>query len=691
MRLFQFEVIKLGKKTVFLTLSVLLIAANLMTLYTVERHTPAFFYVFEQGDNYRLFLEGDESADIDGYYSYDRQTQESYRDSYAVFVGEMSERVKEMGQTSFYGDQNSFVYRNLIKTQNDFASFSGTVLAEDNCFGIRELAGYNGGLLFTLVFIAVLTYYVLFMERSLNLTLLLKGCRRGHTPLAIAKLSAMLVAVITYILMQETLNILLLGWMYGYGDLGRAIQSISIFRNCAYHLTVGGALVSIMAVRAAIGVVLVCALFCIGMIFKSEKTAVIISGVVLCGEYLLECSLEISGSLSGVKCVNPFYCWNMQQVLGEYLNLNLFGYPVGKDICALATAILVVIFLPVVGCIVFSRTYQIKVEGWPERGMQWLRARTSFFGRRLSVFYYEVYKVLFQQKKGIVLVLFLVWGVNEAAGVFSPSYYASAEEAAYHHYISLVQGPVTEKTFSFFEEEAERLDELRSESSELAKSGSLEDSLLSQVIQSEIAMLEDGFHAARMQLDALLEMSGDIWDKFMIDERAYEGIWQDIDTDISLWFVGAFFVLYLVSGIYPMDEKKKMMPLLRTTRGGQKKLNRSKNCCAILFVGLIYFITELPLFLRYWKIDNFVSVTQRLCDFTDGIFSSTCPLWLMIASVFTLKALSFLAVGVMGVRLSKLAKNGVVTFLIGIGAVGMISMILYRLGWNINMMFINLL
>lgn len=60
-----------------------------------------------------------------------------------------------------------------------------------SCFGLNALVYYNGSVLFVLVFLAVLTYYVLFYERDMSLILLLKGSRKGHMPLAAAKLSVM--------------------------------------------------------------------------------------------------------------------------------------------------------------------------------------------------------------------------------------------------------------------------------------------------------------------------------------------------------------------------------------------------------------------------------------------------------------------------------------------------------------------
>ena len=120
------------------------------------------------------------------------------------------------------------------------------------------------------------------------------------------------------------------------------------------------------------------------------------------------------------------------------------------------------------GIIAFRKTCQIKTDSFLERLMQWLRSKTEFLNRQVSLLYYELYKLLIQQKKGIVLILLLIWGGYEANGVFAPVYYATAREASYHHYIAQVRGPVTGETFAFFESENNRLEELRRQAQEVS-------------------------------------------------------------------------------------------------------------------------------------------------------------------------------------------------------------------------------
>ena len=686
MGVFKFEWMKLGKKKLFLVFSFILLAANLLTVYAYEKYTDRFFYGYQHRERYEAYLDGDETADIDDYYKWKQKSQEEYMDSYPEFIDGMEGRAKRLQNTSFYQDKEGYAYQNLVKSCKDFKKFSGISLEGGSSFGLEAFAEYNGNVLFVLVFLAVLTYYVLFYERDMSLLLLLKGSKKGHTPLAAAKLSVMVWGAIFYTVFSEGSAILLLGWMYGYGNLGRAIQSLSMFRNCAFSLTVGEMLLLVVFLRVMIAAVFACLMFCIGMFFKNEFTAAALAVIILGLERVFSEAFSISGSFGGVKCVNPFYCWDLKLLLGEYYNFNIFGHPVGKNLCAVVVAGVLLPILCVIGILAFNDTCQVRTEGRGEVFLQWFRRKTGFMGKRLGLLYYEFYKMLVQQKKGIVLAILFFWGIYEIQGVFAQEYYATAREASYHYYIGKLQGLVTEETFAFMEEEEASLQAMWDELAQVDG-----DETRSIMIMAELERYEEGFSLVQDQLEMLQARKGDIKDKYLLDEMAYADLWRDTKTDIILWFSGAAAVLYFISGIYALDEKKKMQNLLRSTRNGRKRLNKSRNCCAVLCTAVLFLIMELPLFLRYAKIDGFATAGQKLCDITNAVFSGSMPLGFMVAMVFLLKAISFFAVCFAGIKLSRAVKGELPAIFAGIGCAGVAAMIAYHFGWDFNMFLIHLL
>ena len=173
-----------------------------------------------------------------------------------------------------------------------------------------------------------------------------------------------------------------------------------------------------------------------------------------------------------------------------------------------------------------------------------------------------------------------------------------------------------------------------------------------------------------------------------MDERSYTALWWDTGRDLALFFGGSAILLFFTGGIHTMDERKRMLPLLRSTKNGRRKLEQSKSACALLCALLVFTVTEAPLFLRYYRIDHFATAGQRLCDFTQVPFTSGAPLWTLLAGTFLLKALCYLAVCLGGSKLSKAVKNETVAVLAGVGIVGAVTILLHYFGLDASQLLI---
>lgn len=679
----KYEVIKLAKKKMFLVLTALLLVANLFTVYIREKETPEFAYVFEQRAQYQAFLAGEETADSSGYYTQEREQQEQYIASYPDFIEGMAARAEQMGSVSVFSDPDSYVYRNLLKTCRDFQKMNQRELKLDNCFGIRSFCEYSFGVIFMLIFLAVLTYEVIFYERDRNLMLLLKGTRRGYVPTAAAKLAVMLSAAALYTFVQESLTFLMYGILYGYGDVNRLIQSVSLFRNCPHLLTVAEAALFIFVIRAAVAVFFAVLFFCIGMCMKNQSAAAVCSMGVT--------ALLFFGARKPSACINPFYCWDMERMLGEYYNLNLAGMPIGKEICITIAWAVFVLLIGTCGILAYTRTCQIKEESRIESFLRWLRGKMAFLHRSRSLLYYEFYKILIQQKKVLLVLLLLVVGIQEVRSVFGTQYYANAQGAAYHYYINQYGGKITEETLDAVRREEAHLNELWDELYELGDQPTGADGLRQTMIQAELDKKEQGFFQVQMQLEALQERPGAVTDKYLIDELTCQELWNDAQGDVSLWLAGSLVLLFLICGIRSMDEKRNMTGLLHATKRGFRELSRSQTACAVWCSAFVCFCMEFPIFLRYMRIGLSAVVKQKMCDFTIRPFTSEVSLLVFVAVVFGLKLLAFLVTCLLGQRLTRMFKSELPAFLAGAGFCILAAAVFYWLNRDIELILIQFL
>lgn len=677
MKLFFYELVKVGKKRIFLLAALALLAGNLITLYSVEKHELRFYYVHVQREAYEAVLSGGMEPE-ESFYLEERNMQEEHIASYPAFIDEMEQRAERMKQSKLYQKKDSFVYRNLEKSCEDYAPFSGIALKMDNCYGLYGLADYGNGILFFLIFAGIAVYYILFWERDQNLTLLLKGNKYGHVPLAIAKLMTLLSVIVLYVLLQEILTIGMFGNLYGYGDLSRVLQSVYLFRNSVWSLTVGEMLLMLVGIRIGIAVWIGAFLYCLGMIVRSGAAAVGLAALGLGAEYICSSFFSIDGSMNILKSVNPFYFWNAGQAFGEYHNLNIFGYPIAKEQAALIAGTVTAVVFLTIGITAFHKICQIKAGNGFERIFVWLRKRLAFLNGRTGVLGCEFNKVMIQQKKIVILALFFLFGINGMISAFDEVRYGDAATAAYHYYVGQIQGKVTDDTYRFIEKEQAYLDECYRQLAETDEGG-----MDPQIAMYEIERREEGFHMVVSQLD-YLENNLPKEERFVVDELAYEDIWENVGWELRQWFIGAAVVFILIGGVYALDIQKNMNPLLHATYYGRKRLNRSKNLEALLLTGIVYLFTELPLFWQYYRIDHFDAVSHGLNIFSRTYFQGNAAIGVIIFLVFTGKLLIFLLACMLGLFLQRPVRNETLSIVICIGIAGALAVVCSQLHFDVQ-------
>ena len=107
-------------------------------------------------------------------------------------------------------------------------------------------------------------------------------------------------------MLQETSVVLFLKWMYGYGNMNRHVQSVSLFRNCPYVLSVGQAIgLLYFSSCGTVPADRVCS-FMAGMLVKSETGAFIVMMLPMICEYAAYHFIAVTGTLRVCKIINPF-------------------------------------------------------------------------------------------------------------------------------------------------------------------------------------------------------------------------------------------------------------------------------------------------------------------------------------------------------------------------------------------------
>ncbi len=183
--------------------------------------------------------------------------QDSYSEDYLYsaadyrqFLGQIPEQTKEFLEQPAYKNHNTFLYRNLMKTQADYSRLEGKGFAKGKYTAFNRYGAYPYHLLFVILFTFIAAYQMIPAERRRGYFLLLKSTERGRAELYAGKITALCISAAAFSLLCDLGEILFLRCKYGGFHFNALLQSASAYRNCPYDITIGQA-VAVTAVARA--------------------------------------------------------------------------------------------------------------------------------------------------------------------------------------------------------------------------------------------------------------------------------------------------------------------------------------------------------------------------------------------------------------------------------------------------------
>lgn len=689
-RMIVFELKKIWDKKLLMGLMLILLVASGVFFHLYEQKQPVYRYIYQGKAEYERFLQGDDSADIYGVYAENVEKQLNHKESYPVFLSEMEERAQKTMLLLGNLDSKSYVYTNAQKTCEDFQGLIGIEIVADNCYGIMELARYDLGIYFVIGCVGVLSYFVFFEERKNGMLLLVKGTKEGHTPLVRIKLFVMTIGGVVFALLQEILLVIMTEYYYGFGDLGRSIQSIPEFRNCPFEISVGEGIFILVLTRLWIAIVITVFVGMISITVRNELVAITTLVVFFGIELILSQGLSLTGSLNFLKCINPFFAWNMINLLATYLNLNILGNAIGKGIAALVVSVIWVAVCIRVGEIVFHRRYQIRTQSKLDKLALWWRRKTAFLWKNVHLLVFELYKILLQQKRIFLVLLITVLCILQVNELGEVRYYDNAYEATYNSYLRKISGKVTQESIAFIEAEQAYVIELKTRIDSLEDPEGKDYGLALQ-LGLELRLKEEAVNMLVTQYNSLEEMPGSIYDKYFINESAYLGYFYDAGAHGMWWFICMASIVVWLSGVFPADRNKEVYLLVQTTLNGREKLDVYKNGTVAIGALLFFGATEVLKIVELYYLDGFRCIGKPLAEFTSVTFATNMTIGMLYVWIMSVRAMSVIAITFLTTYFSKKTANGIITNIVGIGVVGAIAFVCIRFNVSISTWILNLM
>lgn len=587
---------------------------------------------------------------------YDISQQIEYINSYPDFISEMYERAKAQSASSIFGDENSFSYKNLYKTAEDYSGLKDTQLSLVNSDSLTAMVKYGLTDFFVIAVVLLICIYLFGYERDKGLYSLIRCTKFGRMRTIIAKLAVLFAlsafVSVLFILSDFTVNT----FLYGSTDLSVNVQSISEFRNCTLSVTSGQFLL-LFALAKIIGIFVISSLLALVFICFSSSAAMYLTGLGAVGaEYLLYSLIGQNSFLNLLKYINIFYILDGGEFFGSYLNLNIFSNAVTSVPIVLGVFGIVFILCTIFSCVVFCKRNQQKKANIFSKLFEKIKLRFFRINGSTSVLKGEIFKFTVQNKMAVVLVLLLVFAVVSSFGMVRYPY-SEISDADYKAYMEYLEGDITSEKESYIAEQQEYFAGLRQRLDEIAVNSELSESTkqaMSKSIENILNSKGVAFERVCEQYSRLLELKENGVKARFIDENIYSTFVSSKTREWNDFALLCFVLLIAVPCVFSVEYKNGMINLIRPTKNGKTKLFVRKIAVLLMFTLLSFISVYLPYFIRFINTYGTKSFATPIVCIFDKLQASCfsvmgamlvnllCSLLLALAVVSIITALSII-------------------------------------------------
>lgn len=324
-------------------------------------------------------------------------------ENYDAYLENIKTQARRISQSSLFSDTDRFSKRNAEQIPKKYDKFVGMSLEAEESQGIPLATQSEMTDILFMILAVLLAYFFISMEREEGTLSFVRCTKNGGRELGVRKIGIILIGSLAGILLLYMENFLIIGNMYGFGNLNRPIQSVDGFIGSAWKINSGQYFL----------------LFFCGKLFAAAVFVGVITWICLCGKNILRTSIALilltgiewalytgispNSWLSILRWCNLFSFIRTENFFQTYETVNLFSYPVSSVIvCSITGAILFLL------CIVQSILCYEKVSrGEYAQKKEWkkLQRRKT---RGHGAFFYEFRKVMWISGAGVVLFLFCI-------------------------------------------------------------------------------------------------------------------------------------------------------------------------------------------------------------------------------------------------------------------------------------------
>lgn len=552
-------------------LTVLCIPLVCLILFFWQKCDGKFVDLFAQAQEYRELIAQYADAPLDEIIeTFDARCetdceeqlleQAKYLAEYPSYLTRVQEQAAKLQLSSLFGgDPNSFTYRNIQKTAEDFEGITADGVKLGNDRAVRFWLSFSLADWFFLGAILILVMAFL-EERQKGLAAIIRTCPGGREQLQFSRLMVLLAYSAAMALMLYGLPLALsLAIDGGWDDLSRPLQSLAEFQKCTANLSISQFLILFFLVKTASGFLLGVLIWFALSFLARPQMGWLATAAGLVAEYLLYTLIPAQSIFSPFREINVFSYVFTFGLYTQYTNINFFGYPVGRRVLLLGLLILAAVVLSCAAILILTRRYpfgnQDVLGKWIDR---WNRAGDAL-RKRLGLYGFEIYKYLFLGAGGLFLILGFLMTQNLICGTTA---YLQGEDSIYRQYVTEIQGPITQDTYDYLASARAALENTDMDTTDYE--------IALDRVEETIQNLEDG---AWLVYEPLFMNCYGL--KSSVSQR----------QNALLAYI---FLIACLSPLYACEQSGDVRKVLRSTSGGRQKLFWTKYAVALTVTLIVW-------------------------------------------------------------------------------------------------------
>lgn len=614
-----------------------------------------------------------------------------YISGYDNYLEDIDAQSKSLSSFSIFNDTESFSYRNIQKTADDFAVLKSTNLQLISDSAVEAFFSFKAA--DYLIFVVIIFLCLMFLnERRKGLWSVIYSGAGGRASLALKRIVVLFFVSMVSVILIYGINLSISFYIYGgFEYLDAPLQSIEIFGSLPLNITVRDFLVIYFIFKIIAVFLLSVLLYVIMSAVNDVKYSITVTAVFLGIEYILFEFLPVQSYANIFKYFNIFSFINLSELFTNYLNVNLFEYAINIRTICMISAIPLCIIMTVVCILIQAYKRPNTGKSVLDKIALWINCISDKITRNFNILNFEIYKLLYLQK-GVLVILALVLIAANFNYVSYVNY--TEEETIVNQYYELLQGEIDENTLSKIDDlisnNNQKIQEYETYSEKYDK-GSIN---YSDYYMNELNL--EGAYKNQIALQQVKSRAEELYDKneglWLVDEEGFKSILGYNDgsdlgqnqncankqSEISL--LSIVVLILMLSGIISFETQSGTKQMLKSMPKGRNKLFKSKILAVLIITVSVWVVSYTGEIIALMSnnsqifnapVHSFTSLEKMQVDI---------KFWQFVVMIYIYRLLALFSIASIIILLSSIGSNINLTYVISCGILVAPSVLYYYLG-----------